>query len=302
MLRTFEKQGSATSFLRSAQKKRRSFSKKRRSFFQKRGRFSEKCRRKFLKRRSFLKSSRTLAEKHPPISRLLLVKDYKNSASLSGEDHDALKARSKEAEGCGVHHRGIVPPKGGKRQRWAGGVLARRELFCRRTAEEQLIAHLTQEDSTVISKGKERNGHTDNHSHNGEGAGDPVVVEKRKILVEQRIIVLVGKQFYERLDATIGKFTGYHGEQRRKRECFGWRFDFSGEGDGHATDDQSGYPGCHGDVPVGKVHEEKASDVTQCSQKRTAPKGGTRGIADACETDASDCGKNTVVDDIVGEF
>ena len=91
-------------------------------------------------------------------------------------------------------------------------------------------AHLTQEDSTVISKGKERNGHTDNHSHNGEGAGDPVVVEKRKILVEQRIIVLVGKQFYERLDATIGKFTGYHGEQRRKRECFGWRFDFGGEG------------------------------------------------------------------------
>ena len=84
MLRTFEKQGSATSFLRSAQKKRR-------SFFQKRGRFSEKCRRKFLKRRSFLKSSRTLAEKHPPISRLLLVKKHKNSASPSEEDCDALK-------------------------------------------------------------------------------------------------------------------------------------------------------------------------------------------------------------------
>ena len=55
-------------------------------------------------------------------------------------------------------------------------------------------------------------------------------------------------------------------------------------------------------MPVGKVHKEKASDVSQCCQKRTAPKGGTRGIADACETDASDCGKNTVVDDIVGEF
>ena len=50
-----------------------------------------------------MKSSRTLAEKHPPISPLLLVKDYKNSASPSGEDHDALKARSKEAEGYGVH-------------------------------------------------------------------------------------------------------------------------------------------------------------------------------------------------------
>ena len=171
-----------------------------------------------------------------------------------------------------------------------------------RTMEEQLVAHLTQQDFTVIAEGKERNGHTDNHCHNGEGAGDPVEVEKRKILVEQRIIVLVGEQLYERLDATIGKFTGHHGEQRRKRECFGWRFDFGGERNRHTTDDKSCHSGCHGDVPVGKVHEEKASDVSQCSQKRTAPKGGTRGIADACETDASDCGKNTVVDDIVGEF
>ncbi len=122
MLRTFEKQGSATSFLRSAQKKRR-------SFFQKRGRFSEKCRRKFLKRRSFLKSSRTLAEKHPPISRLLLVKDYKNSASLSGEDHDALKARSKEAEGYGVHHRGIVPRREGSASDGQGASLRERNYF-----------------------------------------------------------------------------------------------------------------------------------------------------------------------------
>ena len=82
----------------------------------------------------------------------------------------------------------------------------------------------------------------------------------------------MGKQLHERLDATIGKFTGHHGEQRWKRECFGWRFDFGGERNRHTTDDQSGYPGCHGDVPVGKVHEEKASDVTQCSQKRTAQK------------------------------
>ena len=122
MLRTFEKQGSATSFLRSAQKIRR-------SFFQKRGRFSEKCRRKFLKRRSFLKSSRTLAEKHPPISRLLLVKDYKNSASLSGEDHDALKARSKEAEGYGVHHRGIVPRREGSASDGQGASLRERNYF-----------------------------------------------------------------------------------------------------------------------------------------------------------------------------
>ena len=122
MLRTFEKQGSATSFLRSTQKKRR-------SFFQKRGRFSEKCRRKFLKRRSFLKSSRTLAEKHPPISRLLLVKDYKNSASLSGEDHDALKARSKEAEGYGVHHRGIVPRREGSASDGQGASLRERNYF-----------------------------------------------------------------------------------------------------------------------------------------------------------------------------
>ena len=136
MLRTFEKQGSATSFLRSAQKKRRSFSKKRRSFFQKRGsffqkrgRFSEKCRRKFLKRRSFLKSSRTLAEKHPPISPLLLVKDYKNSASPSGEDHDALKARSKEAEGYGVHHRGIVPRREGSASDGQGASLRERNYF-----------------------------------------------------------------------------------------------------------------------------------------------------------------------------
>ena len=101
MLRTFEKQGSATSFLRSAQKKRR----------------------------SFLKSSRTLAEKHPPISRLLLVKDYKNSASLSGEDHDALKARSKEAEGYGVHHRGIVPRREGSASDGQGASLRERNYF-----------------------------------------------------------------------------------------------------------------------------------------------------------------------------
>lgn len=74
-----------------------------------------------------------------------------------------------------------------------------------RTMEEQLVAHLTQQDFTVIAEGKERNGHTNNHCHNGEGAGDPVEVEKRKILVKQRIIVLVGEQLYERLDATIGK-------------------------------------------------------------------------------------------------
>ena len=122
MLRTFEKQGSATSFLRSAQKKRG-------SFFQKRGRFSEKCRRKVLKRRSFLKSSRTLAEKHPPISPLLLVKDYKNSASPSGEDHDALKARSKEAEGCGVHHRGIVPRREGSASDGQGASLREGNYF-----------------------------------------------------------------------------------------------------------------------------------------------------------------------------
>ena len=106
-----------------------------------------------------------------------------------------------------------------------------------RTMEEQLVAHLTQQDFTVIAEGKERNGHTNNHCHNGEGAGDPVEVEKRKILVEQRIIVLVGEQLYERLDATIGKFTRHHREQRRKRECFGWRFDFGGEGNRHTTDD-----------------------------------------------------------------
>ena len=129
MLRTFEKQGSATSFLRSAQKKRRSFSKKRWTFSKKRGRFSEKCRRKFLKRRSFLKSSRTLAEKHPPISPLLLVKDYKNSASPSGEDHDALKARSKEAEGYGVHHRGIVPRREGSASDGQGASLRERNYF-----------------------------------------------------------------------------------------------------------------------------------------------------------------------------
>ena len=122
MLRTFEKQGSATSFLRSAQKKRRSFSKKRRSFFQKRGRFSEKC-------RSFLKSSRTLAEKHPSNSPLLLVEDYKNSASPSGEDHDALKARSKETEGCGVHHRGIVPRREGSASDGQGASLREGNYF-----------------------------------------------------------------------------------------------------------------------------------------------------------------------------
>ena len=111
MLRTFEKQGSATSFLRSAQKKRRSFSKKRWTFSKKRGRFSEKCRRKFLKRRNFLKSSRTLAEKHPQISPLLLVKDYKNSASPSEEDCDALKngARRLKDVACII---GALSPEG----------------------------------------------------------------------------------------------------------------------------------------------------------------------------------------------
>ena len=129
MLRTFEKQGSATSFLRSAQKKRRSFSKKRRSFFQKRGRFSEKCRRKFLKRRSFLKSSRTLAEKHPPISPLLLVKDYKNSASPSGEDHDALKARSKETDRYCLRLMGIVPRREGSASDGQGASLREGHYF-----------------------------------------------------------------------------------------------------------------------------------------------------------------------------
>ena len=100
-----------------------------RSVPSKRGRFSEKCRRKFLKRRSFLKSSRTLAEKHPPISPLLLVKDYKNSASPSGEDHDALKARSKEAEGCGVHHRGIVPRREGSASDGQGASLREGHYF-----------------------------------------------------------------------------------------------------------------------------------------------------------------------------
>ena len=74
-------------------------------------------------------SSRTLAEKHPPISPLLLVKDYKNSASPSGEDHDALKARSKEAEGYGVHHRGIVPRREGSASDGQGASLREGNYF-----------------------------------------------------------------------------------------------------------------------------------------------------------------------------
>lgn len=183
-----------------------------------------------------------------------------------------------------------------------GKEIAPNALFHFGTTEEQLVAHLAKQHSSVVAEGKEGDGDSDDHGHNGERAGDPVVVEQREILIEQRIIVLVCQEFYERLDAAVGELTGHHGEEGRKREGFCGRFDFGGEGNGETSDDNSRNAGCHCDVPTCKVHEEEARDVTAGGQKCTSPEGGTRGIADACEADASDGGKNAVVYDVVAEI
>ena len=161
---------------------------------------------------------------------------------------------------------------------------------------------MAKQHSTVIAEGKERDGHTYHHGHDGEGTSDPVEVEEGEIVIEQVVIGLVRQQFYERLDAAIGELTRHHGEESWERQGFGRRLDFGGKGNGHAADDKSSYAGSHGDVPIGKVHEEKTSDVAECGKKGTTPEGGTSGIADACKSDASNGGKNTVIDDIVGEF
>ena len=160
----------------------------------------------------------------------------------------------------------------------------------------ELPAGFAEHVHPMVAEGKEGYGHPDDHHHDGEQAGEPVVVEQVEI-VHEVVLTAVAQTFEQRLDGAVGKLTRHHGEQGGEGKPFGGRLDPYGRRDREHTDGDAAGKGGKGEVDT-IAQQNKAGHVPDGCQECAGEESASVGIADAGKTHSSNGGEETIIEEL----